>query len=69
MNEMIQTRRSQEKKDERYDLFSSLLDANEDEEDVTTNKLSDSELMGEQKTNLQHITFMRRLCQEIYLSS
>ncbi|KAI0940039.1 hypothetical protein AcV5_001254 [Taiwanofungus camphoratus] len=45
MEEMIQTRKGAEKKEERYDLFSSLLDANEDELDGKT-KLSDSELMG-----------------------
>ncbi|KZT05609.1 cytochrome P450 [Laetiporus sulphureus 93-53] len=45
MIEMIRARKTQEKKEERYDLFSSLLDANEDESDGTI-KLSDSELMG-----------------------
>ncbi|KAI0960322.1 hypothetical protein AcW1_004865 [Taiwanofungus camphoratus] len=45
MEEMIQARKGAEKKEERYDLFSSLLDANEDELDGKT-KLSDSELMG-----------------------
>jgi len=45
MTEMIERRRNSEKKQERYDLFSSLLDANDDESDGTI-KLSDSELMG-----------------------
>lgn len=45
MIEMIQARKTAEKKEERYDLFSSLLDANEEETDGNT-KLSDSELMG-----------------------
>jgi hypothetical protein len=47
MVEMIQSRRSSEKKEERYDLFSSLLDASE-EEDLSSGetKLKDSELIG-----------------------
>ena len=45
MLEMIRTRRESEKKEERYDLFSSLLDANEDEEDSAA-KLSDDALLG-----------------------
>lgn len=45
MQEMIHSRKKAEKKQERYDLFSSLLDANEDEADGHT-RLSDSELMG-----------------------
>ncbi|KAI0321529.1 cytochrome P450 [Amylostereum chailletii] len=43
MMEMIQGRRSAEKKEERYDLFSSLLDAADGEEE---SKLSDRELVG-----------------------
>ncbi|KAH9947226.1 cytochrome P450 [Amylocystis lapponica] len=46
MIEMIQARKKSEKKEERYDLFSSLLDANEDELDGQGSKLSDSELIG-----------------------
>ncbi|KAI0341851.1 cytochrome P450 [Trametopsis cervina] len=42
MNELIQKRRSSEKKEERYDLLSSLLDANEEGADA----LTDSELRG-----------------------
>ena len=42
MHEMIEARKTSEKKEERYDLFSSLLDANEEEDDL----LSESELMG-----------------------
>jgi hypothetical protein len=43
MTELVQERRSAEIKEERYDLFSSLLDANDADADVT---LSDSELLG-----------------------
>ena len=43
---MISARRTTEKKEERYDLFTSLLEANEDELDGS-NKLSDQELLGE----------------------
>ena len=46
MREMIHSRRSSEKKDERYDLFSSLLDANEDESEGQA-KLTDQEMLGE----------------------
>lgn len=45
MLEMIEARRFGEKKEERYDLFSSLLDASEIEE-VGQTKLSDQELAG-----------------------
>jgi hypothetical protein len=43
MSELVQRRRSAETKEERYDLFSSLLDANDLDSDVT---LNDSELLG-----------------------
>ena len=46
MLEMIYERRSAEKKEERYDLFSSLLDANEQEPGEGEVKLSDRELIG-----------------------
>lgn len=46
MREMIHARRTAEKKEERYDLFSSLLEASEDELDGTV-KLSDQELLGQ----------------------
>ncbi len=42
---MIDERKNAEKKVERYDLFSSLLDASEEESDGFA-KLSDSELRG-----------------------
>ena len=42
---MIDARKGSQKKEERYDLFSSLLDANDQESDGTA-KLSDDELMG-----------------------
>ena len=45
MLEMCQARRAAEKKEERYDLFSTLLDANEDEGDSEA-KLSDSAVLG-----------------------
>lgn len=45
MLEMIHERRSAEKKEERYDLFSSLLDASEVEEEGEV-KLTDRELIG-----------------------
>ncbi|KAF9803586.1 hypothetical protein IEO21_09638 [Rhodonia placenta] len=45
MIEMIEERRSSEKKEQRYDLFTSLLVASEEESDGIT-KLSDSEVMG-----------------------
>jgi cytochrome P450 len=45
MSEMIHERRVSEKKEERYDLFSSLLDASDDVS-AGDNQLSDSELRG-----------------------
>ncbi|KAI5122235.1 hypothetical protein M0805_007102 [Coniferiporia weirii] len=45
MQEMIDERRNAENKPDRYDLFSSLLDANQEAEDVKT-RLSDTELIG-----------------------
>ena len=42
---MIRERRESDKAEERYDLFSSLLDASEAEADATL-KLTDTELMG-----------------------
>ncbi|KAI5119154.1 hypothetical protein M0805_005233 [Coniferiporia weirii] len=45
MQEMIDERRNAENKPERHDLFSSLLDANQEAEDVKT-RLSDAELIG-----------------------
>ena len=46
MLEMIKARRQAEKKEERYDLFSSLLDANEEELEEGQIRLFDSELIG-----------------------
>ncbi|EJC99158.1 614/534 cytochrome P450 [Fomitiporia mediterranea MF3/22] len=46
MQEMIDERRSAEKKPERHDLFSSLLDANMDEAEGQGSRLADSELIG-----------------------
>lgn len=45
MLEMIDARRTSEKKEERYDLFSSLLEASEDNSDGLS-KLTDGELLG-----------------------
>ena len=45
MMEMVQSRRVAEKQEERHDLFSSLLDASDEETDRGT-KLSDLELLG-----------------------
>lgn len=45
MHEMIKTRRTAEKKVERYDLLSSLLDANDDSAS-SASKLDDQELLG-----------------------
>lgn len=42
---MVASRRNAEKKEDRYDLFSSLLDASEDEMDGG-GKLTDRELLG-----------------------
>lgn len=46
MIEMVKERRNSDEKGERYDLFSSLLDANEGESDNHA-KLTDRELRGE----------------------
>ena len=46
MRDMIKERRDAEKKEERDDLFSSLLDASEAEADAQL-KLSDTELVGQ----------------------
>lgn len=46
MQEMIDSRRAEEKRPDRYDLFSLLLDANVDDEGGPETKLSDSELIG-----------------------
>lgn len=45
MLEMVNARKNAEKKEERYDLFSSLLDASDDGEGDA--KLTDDELLGE----------------------
>ena len=44
MREIIYTRRTAGKKEERYDLFANLLEANDDLDGST--KLSESELLG-----------------------
>jgi len=46
MMEMIANRRNAEKKEERYDLFSSLLDANDEESPDGEAKLTERELIG-----------------------
>lgn len=48
MIEMIEQRKASHKREERYDLFSSLLDASDDGEGLSRESmLTDSELMGE----------------------
>ncbi|THH06465.1 hypothetical protein EW145_g4070 [Phellinidium pouzarii] len=47
MQEMIDERRDAQKKPERRDLFSSLLDANMEEAEGTETRLEDSELIGD----------------------
>ena len=54
MMEMIRERRNSEKKEERYDLFSSLLDASDDTSDGEV-ALADSELVGS-SNHLQQLT-------------
>ena len=46
MLEMIRNRQTGERKGERYDLFSSLLDANDEEDGGGGIKLTDQELLG-----------------------
>jgi hypothetical protein len=46
MQEMVETRRKADKVEERYDLFSGLLDAAQDEPD-SGSAISDDELIGE----------------------
>lgn len=48
MQNMIDTRRNEETKEERHDLLSNLLEASDTEGEGEA-KLSDSELMGERK--------------------
>ena len=48
MLEMVEARRNADKAEERYDLFSGLLDAAQDEPD-SAESLSDEELVGEYK--------------------
>lgn len=47
---MIQSRETAEKKEERYDLFSSLLEAHSNEDGGGEAKLTTSELVGKQTT-------------------
>ena len=46
MLEMVETRRGADKGEQRYDLFSGLLDAAQNELDSSEVTLSDEELMG-----------------------
>lgn len=57
MSEMIHQRRNAEKKEERYDLFSSLLDASEEESDGQA-KLTDRELFGSRPRCLSLYTYL-----------
>lgn len=54
MFEMIRKRRESEKKEERYDLFSQLLDASQAETDDGMPQITDRELVG-MLTPLCHI--------------
>lgn len=64
---MIDARRAAEVKEERHDLFSNLLDANEIEHDSGA-KLSNEELIGRfrrvptHSVSLTVITYLRREC-------
>lgn len=55
MIEMIHHRKSLGSKEEKYDLFSNLLDANEDESGGRV-KLTDRELLGLFPSKLDHNT-------------
>jgi hypothetical protein len=46
MFDMIKARRESEKKEERYDLFSQLLDASQEETEDGAAQVSDRELVG-----------------------
>ena len=59
MEEMIATRRTSEVKEQRYDLFSALLDANE--LDGEGHRLLDEELIGEFINSTFCIAFERHL--------
>ena len=66
--EMVQQRRTAEKKEERYDLLSSLLDASEAELDGTT-KLTDGELLSTSSTFDCLVLFISNSLQATYIFS
>jgi hypothetical protein len=69
MVEMVNARRNAETKEERYDLFSGLLDASDDDLDGAT-AITEKELIG--KCYLMHLAHEKRShsqCQGIHLSS
>ena len=61
MQEMIDERRTAEKKPERYDLFSSLLDANMEETEGMGTRLKDSELIGVESHSFYPTAHFRQL--------
>ena len=68
MVELIESRKNSEQKEERYDLFSSLLDANEDELDGQA-KLADSELLGSESLQRTSVRVLTTALQVTYSSS
>lgn len=70
MSEMITARRTAQVKEERYDLFSGLLDATELEDEGA--RLNNDELLGTPRRDLYARHFMTQLSlvrQHIHLSS
>ncbi len=72
MLEMVETRRNVVEGEERYDLFSSLLDAAQNEQDSGT-ALSDDELIGGSLMSQSISTFGKRFTRpprkHVYISS
>lgn len=62
MTELIQERKAANSKEERYDLFSSLLDANDEDAEVT---LTHSELLGTPPTIESRVNMLTVEHQEI----
>lgn len=60
MLEMINARKTAEKKEERYDLFSSLLDASDGEDGSA--KLTNQELLGKFGEEMCCSVGLRRIC-------
>jgi len=66
MAEMIQKRRFAEVKEERHDLFSSLLDANNDP-DAEVAKLTDQELIGKLQFTFSIVSFIHIFVGNIFI--